>query len=76
MQWVLRAEMCLVVDIFALAPAGRRSGMAKAMSRCAMEKGRMGNINVFANTGPCAKTDRAARMRHAIRAAAPRRCLF
>jgi hypothetical protein len=26
--------------------------MAEAMSRCAMEKGQMGNINVFANTGP------------------------
>jgi hypothetical protein len=22
-----------------------------------MKKGRMGNINVFANTGPCAKTE-------------------
>lgn len=31
--------------------------MAEAMSRCAMEKGRMGNINAFADTGPCAETE-------------------
>jgi hypothetical protein len=31
--------------------------MAEAMPPCIMKKGRMGNINVFANTGPCAKTE-------------------
>jgi hypothetical protein len=31
--------------------------MAEAMSRCAMEKGQMGNINAFADTGPCAETE-------------------